>query len=742
MTINTAFDDEKPALFITDITQLVKIPVARVFAPNTVQDIQELLKSTDNIISIGGGRFSMGGQIAIEDSLHIDMRSLNKILALNFEDKTITVQAGCTWREIQNEIDPHNLSISIMQTYSNFTVGGSLSVNAHGRYIGLGPLILSVKAIKIVLASGDIKNASPTENEDIFYGAIGGYGGLGIIVEATLALTDNIKISRHSVVLNIDEYYNYFEKNINKTHHAIFHNADIYPPKFTKVRLVTWFESYEPVTEKIRLIPKDKRYAIEHYFVWTVSETFSGKLRRQLYIDPLFYLFKKVVWRNYEASYDVAELEPSSREHATYVLQEYFVPPSELENFVSKMANILNRFKVNVLNISIRHAIADPGSLLAWAQTEVFAFVLYYKERVSDLDKNSVPIWTRELIDAALSCKGRYYLPYQPHATRDQFLKAYPKAQLYFKLKRKLDPHNRFSNKLLSKYYQDETTLNYESEIKTIFMNTQYRDKFFLFLQNVYNIYPENAFHLLITQHTEKFNTDNEIYEAIKQDLPKIKVFLNDVRYAIPALFKQKKEISRQTLMLYPNDKPLRGYVEIGSNGRYISDLKKHYQVENIIYIFDTPQSYSPVDIAERGSINKYGKFIAFNNYQAISEQDIPSESIDLVTSYIGLHHCPKDKLDDFVKSIYRILRPGGAFIIRDHDVTDKMMNAFVSVAHSIFNAGLNIPYQENQRELRHFDSIDNWISYLLPFGFETDNQRLLQAYDPSLNTLFKLTKI
>ncbi len=87
----------------------------------------------------------MGGQIGSEDSLHIDMRGLNRILEFNPKEKTIRVQAGIRWRDIQKFIDPHHLSIKIMQTYSNFTVGGSLSVNSHGRYVGQGPLILSVR---------------------------------------------------------------------------------------------------------------------------------------------------------------------------------------------------------------------------------------------------------------------------------------------------------------------------------------------------------------------------------------------------------------------------------------------------------------------------------------------------------------------------------------------------------------------------------------------------------------------
>ena len=128
----------------------------------------------------------MGGQTATPGGLQIDMRTFNRVLAFDSINKTITVQPGIRWRDIQRRIDPANLSVKIMQTYADFTVGGSMSVNVHGRYIGQGPLALSIRSFKIVLADGSLVEASATVHPEIFYGAIGGYGGLGVIVEATL----------------------------------------------------------------------------------------------------------------------------------------------------------------------------------------------------------------------------------------------------------------------------------------------------------------------------------------------------------------------------------------------------------------------------------------------------------------------------------------------------------------------------------------------------------------------------
>jgi hypothetical protein len=107
---------------------------------------------------------------------------------------------------------------------------------------------------------------------------------------------------------------------------------------------------------------------------------------------------------------------------------------------------------VNVVNVSIRHALADSVSLLAWAPTEVFAFVVYYKQETDLAERRKVGSWTRELVGQALSLGGSYYLPYQPHATPSQFASAYPRSAEFFALKRRLDPGNKFRNALWNAY--------------------------------------------------------------------------------------------------------------------------------------------------------------------------------------------------------------------------------------------------------------------------------------------------
>jgi FAD/FMN-containing dehydrogenase/uncharacterized membrane protein YhaH (DUF805 family)/SAM-dependent methyltransferase len=750
LTVRTeaGLEGQEDDRIVNDVTGLNPVAVWAVATPASIEEVQDALRRTDGPVSIGGGHFSMGGQTASPGSLHLDMRRMNQVVEFAPPRRTIRVQAGIRWCDIQRFIDPHDLSIQIQQTYANFTVGGSLSVNCHGRYMGLGPLILSVRAIRVVLMSGEVVEATPTENAEIFYGAIGGYGGLGVIVEAELQLAENTRVELVTRKLKTRDYVLHFRSQVRNRPEALFHNGDLYAPHYATVRACTWVKTDQPVTVPYRLQPHRRTYPLERYFLWAVTETPLGKWRREFLIDPVLYLKKRVHWRNFEAGYDVAELEPPSRRHRTYVLQEYFVPVDRFDEFVPKMAEIFARHRANVLNVSIRHALADPGSLLAWARQETFAFVVYHKQRTRPNARERVGVWTRELIDAALSVGGTYYLPYQPHATPAQFHAAYPRAGELFALKRRLDPDFRLRNVLWDKYYAPTlqarpAEARATGEFHSVYgSDVRWSDAFYRFLQNVYRLYPEDRFHLLIKDATGAHGDDESIYRHLQGQLPRIKPFLADLVYALPSLAKQKAEMARQTASLLDAGRTYDGYVEIGTTGRYVGALRRRLRLTGpLVLVHDAPPSFSPVDIVERGRLTRVGDYVPLADYEPIPADRVPDASVDLVTCYIGLHHCPPEKLEPFVASIARVLRPGGTLVLRDHDVTTPAMDAFVALAHTVFNAGLGVPWETNRQERRHFAPISAWVSRLAAAGLRDSGKRLLQAHDPSDNTLMAFVK-
>lgn len=440
------------AAVVREVTGLYPVVVDRVARPRTVEEVRRVMRSAPGPVSIGGGRYSMGGQTATEGATQLDMRELDKVLSVDVEKRLVVVEAGATWRKVQEALDPLGLSVKIMQSYANFTVGGALSVNAHGRYVNQGPVARSVRSLKLVLADGRLVDASPTRNRELFYAALGGYGGVGVIVEATLEVEKNEPLERTAELIPLEDYPAYFRERVKGSKTAVFHNADIYPPAYDRAAAITFARTDRPVTVADRLQPPYRPRWRDRFLVWWISERSYAKRLRAQALAPLTLKRKPVVWRNYEASYDALTLEPASRERSTYVLQEYFIPVGRFAEFVPRMKDVFTRHKVNVLNVSIRHAEKDPGSLLAWAREECFAFVIYYKQGTGRAERGAVEVWTRELIDAALEARGTYYLPYQWHATDEQFARAYPGAKAFFALKRRVDPTYKLRNKLWDRY--------------------------------------------------------------------------------------------------------------------------------------------------------------------------------------------------------------------------------------------------------------------------------------------------
>src|SRR3990167_4783129 len=281
---------------VYEVSRLSPTLVSDIIKPNSVEELQNIIRSTNNSISFAGGRFSQGGQTAYPGGLVIDTTNLNKITNFDPDQKTITLQPGIKWKDVQKYIDPYNLSIQVMQSYNDFTVGGSLSVNVHSRDL-LGSIIKTVKSIKIIMADGSIKTASRQENVDLFDAAIGGYGLLGPIIEATIELTDNNKIERVVEIMDLEKYPDYFFNNIYNNKKVEFHNANIYPNEFKELLAITWYVTDKPVTTKNRLQEKGL------YLKEKIEEQIEPKRLRE----------PAIVWRNYEMSYSVESLEPIVR---------------------------------------------------------------------------------------------------------------------------------------------------------------------------------------------------------------------------------------------------------------------------------------------------------------------------------------------------------------------------------------------------------------------------------------------
>lgn len=429
-----------------DVSGLNPTKLMKIYSPKTEEELQNIIKDAQknkSKICIGGQKHSQGGHQFCENGIYIDMRKFNRILNLDSHKKTITVQSGITWEKVQDYIHAKGFAIKVMQASNIFTVGGSLSVNGHGWDHRFGPLIETIKQIRLLMPDGTIQIASRTKNSELFQLAIGGYGLFGIILDAEIELTDNDNYEKSAKVFPTKEYRDYFLQNVLNHPEIGLHYArlSLNPREnMSKLIAVDYKKTSSPVDfsdlSKEKNINRN-RFLFHLYRRSSLVKQIRGPLeisreRRTNVITRNHAMRPEVHFLDYHCSRD------------TDILQEYFVPVEHFETFIHRLHQIVQQENINLLNVTVRFVKKNNSTFLSYAKKDSFAFVLYLNQKTSSAELEKAKIWTQKITQEALDLGGSYYLPYHQWHTKEQFVEAYPRFEEFIKKKKKYDSQNLF----------------------------------------------------------------------------------------------------------------------------------------------------------------------------------------------------------------------------------------------------------------------------------------------------------
>jgi FAD/FMN-containing dehydrogenase len=450
------YSDHQKNVTAEDYGQLLPTKVKQITAAHSTQELQEWIKKTNEPISIAGMQHSQGGQTLYPNGTVLDMKGFNKILDFQQDKKKITVQSGATWADIQEKINPYGLSIKVMQSQNIFTVGGSLSVNVHGRDIRYGSLIDTVDSFRLLKADGEVINVSRTENSEWFPYVIGGYGLFGIILDVTLQLADDELYQHRSVELDYTDYSDYFTEKVAKDDSVRMHIArlSVAPDSFLREMYVTDYVLAEDQTKlrSFKELKEEKIVAIPKFMLGLSRYSDWGK---DLLWDTQVKYFTDQNGK-YETRNNVMRSDSEFMEYEnpnrTEVLQEYFVPVDDFKAYVDDLRRVLEKEELNLLNITIRYVEHDENAVLSYAKDDMFALVLLINQGRSKEDIEKTEKIVRKMIGVTLAHEGSYYLPYYSYPSNGQLEKAYPRIQEFFHKKKELDPEGRFKNLFYERY--------------------------------------------------------------------------------------------------------------------------------------------------------------------------------------------------------------------------------------------------------------------------------------------------
>lgn len=180
--------------------QAVPAPRAVVFPQHTAQVSALVRWAMDRRVALvpSGGRTGLsGGAVAANGEVVVSMERMRSILGFDPVDRTLTVQAGITTLQVQEAAREHGQLYPVdFASRGSSQIGGNIATNAGGiRVLRYGMTRDWVAGLKVVTGTGEvldlnrglIKNATGYDLRHLF---IGSEGTLGIIVEATLRLTD------------------------------------------------------------------------------------------------------------------------------------------------------------------------------------------------------------------------------------------------------------------------------------------------------------------------------------------------------------------------------------------------------------------------------------------------------------------------------------------------------------------------------------------------------------------------
>lgn len=447
------YTDDASHLNKTFIDSLISIPNDESQAITQITGLIRFAKTFHKKISIAGSQHSMGGHTMTDHGILLNMKSYHK-MTYDSNTQILTIGSGATWSEALQFLNKRGRSISIMQSFSDFTIGGSLSVNGHGWQPNAPPVSSSVISFTLLNAKGELITCSRNENTELFKLVIGGYGLFGVILNLCIKTVQNLSLESSYTVFKANQYLEQYTQRVdsNPMVNLAYGRLDIRPNHFLENATLNIYSTSNQKPSQDTLLPNHFFRNLKRLIFRSSVNSGYGKSLRWILETNWGRLSQGSLFTRNDLLFDESALIQNRFPASTDILHEYFIPRKHFYDFIEAIKTFLPDQNIDLLNITIRNVYPDHDAFLNYAREEVFAFVmLFHQQKSADAEVKMRTI-TKGLINATLNLGGTYYLPYRLHATKEQLEGAYPQFQDFLKLKQLYDPNLIFQNKFFENY--------------------------------------------------------------------------------------------------------------------------------------------------------------------------------------------------------------------------------------------------------------------------------------------------
>lgn len=442
---------------LNDVHSQLNPTRARVLRPDSVTAACAAVRAcarADTPLIAAGARHAMGGQQFLRGGPVLDTSALCGVLDFDDARGLLTVEAGIRWPALLRWLDTSarntgGWTIRQKQTGADdFSLGGALASNIHGRGLRYAPFVEDVEAATLIDADGRLIEISRRQRPELFALVAGGYGLFGIVATLTLRLTRRRILRRQVSLARVGDLPAAFARAIGEGclygdfQFAIDPDSD----DFLDLGVLS---CYRPAPQAAPCAPRHLQADDFARLLWLAhhqpTRAFEQYAEFYLATDGQHYASDAHQSGVYLDGYHAA-IDRSLGHCGSEAISELYVPRADLPAFMARAAASLLRHRAQPIYGTVRLIEPDPVSVLAWARRDwaCVIFNLHVRHDPAGIDAAAVAF--RALIDDALAFGGSFYLTYHRWATRAQVEAAHPRFGEFLRAKREHDPRGRWQS--------------------------------------------------------------------------------------------------------------------------------------------------------------------------------------------------------------------------------------------------------------------------------------------------------
>ena len=154
--------------------------------PTSIEQVQSMVAAATKVRAVGS-RHSFN-VIADTTGDQISLSELPRVVELDTQARTVTVDGGIKYGELATTLHDHGWGLANLASLPHISIAGACATATHGSGVGNGNLATAVSGMEIVAATGDLVEISRDDDPQMVDALTVGLGALGIVTRLTLAV--------------------------------------------------------------------------------------------------------------------------------------------------------------------------------------------------------------------------------------------------------------------------------------------------------------------------------------------------------------------------------------------------------------------------------------------------------------------------------------------------------------------------------------------------------------------------